>query len=108
MEIAEIITADGEVFGKEDLSDKKVQFNLLKHLDFNTVQEFYFNKMIMTTTREKETKSNGSNGATAMNILDNLKWGFIKPYVDGLIEKGYLIKRQSINSEMYFLKQKKK
>lgn len=108
MEIAEIISTDGEVFTKENLSDRLLQLNLLKQIDFNILQEFYFNKIIISTTREKESKSNGSNGAVPINILDNFKWNCIEPYVDELITKGYLIKKQSINSEMYFTKKKTK
>lgn len=106
MEIAEIITTDGEIFTKEDLSNKKLQFNLLKHLDFNTIQEFYFNKTIVANVKEKEQKSGGSNGATIIDILDNFKSSKIEPYIAELIKKGYLIKRESINLDVYFTKQK--
>ena len=108
MEIAEIISTDGEVFTKENLSDRALQLNLLKHIDFNIIQEFYFNKLIVSTIKEKESKSNGSNGLIPIDILDKLKWSSIEPYVNELITKGYLVKKQSINSEMYFTKQKKK
>jgi hypothetical protein len=108
MEIAEIISTDGEIFTKENLSDRALQLHLLKQIDFNIIQEFYFNKLIVSVTREKETKSNGSNGCTPINILEKFKWNFIEPYVNELISKGYLIKKQSINSEMYFTKQKTK
>ena len=108
MEIAEIISIDGEVFTKEDLSNKKIQFDLLRQIDFNTVQEFYFNKLIVSTTREKETKSNGSNGLIPIDLLDKLKWSSIEPHVNELIVKGYLEKIKFINGEMYFTKQKTK
>lgn len=107
MEIAEIITTDGEVLTTENSLDKSIEFALLKKIDFNTIQEFYFNRVIISTVREKQLKSNNSNGATPINILDKLKWNYIEPYVELLIEKGYLQKRQSINSEVYFIKNKK-
>jgi len=107
MQIAEIISTDGEVFTKDNLSDRILQLTILKHIDFSIVKEFYLNKLIISTTIEKELKSNGSNGAVPINILDNFKWNLIEPYVNELIAKGYLVKKQSINSEMYFTYKKK-
>ena len=108
MKIAEIITTDGEVITIEDLKEKKLQFELLTQLDFNTVREYFIKKTIMLLAKERETKSGGSNGITSIDILENFKWKDLQVYLDDLVHKGSLIRKQSINTEVYFTKQKTK
>ena len=108
MKIAEIITTDGEVITSENLKEKKVLFELMAQLDYNVVREFFIKKTIILLTKEKEKNSGGSNGLTPVNVIEEFKFRDIEVYLEELVQKGSLVKRQSINTEVYFTKQKVK
>jgi hypothetical protein len=106
MKIAEIITTDGEVITEENLKEKKVLFELLSQVDFNSLREFFIKKTIILLTKDKEKKSGGTNGLTPIEVMEEFKWKDIEVYLEELVQKGSLVKRQSINTEVYFTKQK--
>ena len=108
MKIAELITIDGEVITAEDLKEKKLQFELLTQLDFDAIREYFIKKTIILLAKQKETKSGGANGITPIDILEDFKWKDLQVYLDDLVKKGSLVKKQSINTEVYFTKQKTK
>jgi hypothetical protein len=108
MKIAEIITTDGEVITDENLKEKKIVFELLSQLEYNAVKEFFIKKTIILLTKDKEKKSGGSNGLTALDVIEHFKWNDLQVYLDDLVQKGSLIQKQSINTEVYFTKQKTK
>lgn len=108
MKIAEIITTDGEVITNENLKEKKVLFELMAQLDYNFVREFFIKKTIILLTKEKEKNSGGSNGLTPLNVIEEFKFKDIEVYLDELVQKGSLVKRKSINTDIYFTKPKTK
>lgn len=95
MKIAEIISTDGEVITNESLKEKKVVFELLAQLEYNAVKEFFIKKTIILLTKDKETKSGGSNGLIAMDVIEHFKWNDLQVYLDDLVLKGSLIKKHN-------------
>jgi hypothetical protein len=102
--IAEVILNDGEVLSRSELnSDLEFQFKILNSLDFEILKSFFIKKTIIQAVKEKQNKSNGSNGITTIELLDIFKWKDIEFYIKDLEEKKIIKKKQGVNLEMYFM-----
>jgi hypothetical protein len=102
--IEEVILNDGEVLSRSELnSDLEFQFKILNYLDFEILKSFFIKKTIIQAVKEKQNKSNGSNGITTIELLDIFKWKDIEFYIKDLEEKKIIKKKQGVNLEMYFM-----
>jgi len=102
--IAEVILNDGEVLSRSELnSDLEFQFKILNSLDFEILKSFFIKKTIIQAVKEKQKKSNGSNGITTIELLNVFKWSDIDTYVKELEQKNIIKKKDGINLEMYFM-----
>jgi len=102
--IAEVILNDGEVLSRSELnSDLEFQFKILNSLDFEILKSFFIKKTIIQAVKEKQNKSNESNGITTIELLDIFKWKDIEFYIKDLEEKKIIKKKQGVNLEMYFM-----
>jgi hypothetical protein len=102
--IAEVILNDGEVLSRSELnSDLEFQFKILNSLDFEILKSFFIKKTIIQAVKEKQKKSNGSNGITTIELLNIFKWSDIDAYIDELEQKNIIKKKDGINLEMYFM-----
>jgi hypothetical protein len=105
--IAEIITTDGEVHALSDFnSEKEFEYKILNSLEFETIRDFFIKKTIIDAVREKHNSSNGSNGVTTVDLLNLFKWKDIQTYINELVEKKIIQKKQGISLEMYFIYKK--
>jgi len=102
--IAEIIFNDGEVLSSSEFgSDLEFQFKILNSLDFESIRSFFIKKTIIDAVKEKHKASNGSNGVTTVELLNIFKWKDIEVYIQELVNKNIIEKKQGINLEMYFI-----
>jgi hypothetical protein len=105
--VAEIVFDDGEVLSSSEFgSVLEFQFKILNSLDFETVRSFFIKKTIIEVVREKHKASNGSNGITTVELLNIFKWKDIDIYVQELVDKKIIEKKQGVNLEMYFINKK--
>jgi hypothetical protein len=105
--IAEIISVEGEVFSVTDFgSQNEFDFKILNSLDFEIIKAFFIKKTIIDTIRHKHKISNGSNGVTTVELINLFKWNDIEVYIDELVAKKFIVKKQGISLEMYFLTKK--
>jgi hypothetical protein len=102
--IAEIIFNDGEVLSSSEFgSDLEFQFKILNSLDFETIRSFFIKKIIIDAVKDKHKASNGSNGVTTVELLNIFKWKDIEVYIQELVNKKIIEKKQGVNLEMYFI-----
>jgi hypothetical protein len=102
--IGEIVFNDGEVLSSSEFgSDLEFQFKILNSLDFETVRSFFIKKSIIEFVKEKTQASNGSNGATSIELLNIFKFKDIDFYVKELVDKKIIKSKQGVNLEMYFI-----
>jgi len=105
--IAEIITTDGEVHALSDFnSEKEFEYKILNSLEFETIRDFFIKKTIIDAVREKHNSSNGSNGVTTVDLLNLFKWKDIDIYINELVQKKIIQKKQGVSLEMYFIYKK--
>ena len=105
--VAEIILNDGEVFSLNDFgSQNEFDFKILNSLDFEIVRTFFIKKTIIDTIRLKHKTSNGSNGVTTIELINLFRWNDIDIYLNELVEKKFIVKKQGISLEMYFIAKK--
>ena len=102
--VAEIVFNDGEVLASSEFgSDLEFQFKILNSLDFETVRSFFIKKTIIEVVKEKHKISNGSNGVTTVDLINIFKWKDIEVYIQELVDKKIIEKKQGVNLEMYFI-----
>ena len=102
--VAEIVFDDGEVLSSSDFgSILEFQFKILNSLDFETIKSFFIKKTIIEVVKERHKTSNGSNGVTTVELLDIFKWKDLDFYIQELVDKKIIEKKQGINLEMYFI-----
>jgi hypothetical protein len=105
--VAEIVFDDGEVLSSSEFgSVLEFQFKILNSLDFETIKSFFIKKTIIEVVKERHKTSNGSNGVTTVELLDVFKWKDIEVYIQELVDKNIIEKKQGINLEMYFIYKK--
>ena len=105
--IAEIITTDGEVHNLSDFNfEKEFEYKIMNSLEFETIRDFFIKKTIIDAVREKHNSSNGSNGVTTVDLLNLFKWKDIETYINELVEKKIIQKKQGVSLEMYFIYKK--
>jgi hypothetical protein len=105
--IAEIISTDGEVHALSDFnSEKEFEYKILNSLGFENIRDFFIKKTIIDAVREKHNSSNGSNGVTTVDLLNLFKWKDIDIYINELVQKKIIQKKQGISLEMYFIYKK--
>jgi hypothetical protein len=105
--IAEIILTDGEVQALSDFnSEKEFEYKILNSLEFETIRDFFIKKTIIDAVREKHNLSNGSNGVTTVELLNLFKWKDIETYINELVEKKIIQKKQGVSLQMYFIYKK--
>jgi hypothetical protein len=105
--VAEVVFDDGEVLSSSEFgSDLEFQFKILNSLDFENIKSFFIKKTIIEVVREKHKASNGSNGVTSVELLNIFKWKDVDIYVQELVSKKIIEKKQGINLEMYFVHKK--
>lgn len=105
--VAEIILTDGEVLASGDFnSEKEFEFKVLNSLDFESVKDFFIKKSIITTVKNKHNSSNGSNGVTSVELLNLFKWNDLQSYIDELVDKKIIQKKQGVSLDMYFIYKK--
>jgi hypothetical protein len=105
--IAEIISSEGVVNTLSDFkSQKEFEYKILNSLEFETIRDFFIKKTIIDAVREKHNLSNGSNGVTTVDLLNLFKWKDIETYINELVEKKIIQKKQGVSLEMYFIYKK--
>jgi len=105
--IAEIISNEGEVFTESDFkSEKEFEYKILNSLEFETIKDFFIKKTIIEALKQKDNFSNGSNGATTVELLNIFRWEDIELYINELEQKKIIQKKQGISLEMYFIYKK--
>lgn len=105
--IAEIVCCDGEVLSNSECnSEKEFEFKILNNLEFENVRSFFIKKIIIDIVKERHKTSNGSNGVTTVELLDIFKWKDLEIYIQELLDKKIIQKKQGINLEMYFIYKK--
>jgi len=105
--VAEIILTDGEVLASGDFnSEKEFEFKVLNSLDFESVKDFFIKKTIITTVKNKHNSSNGSNGVTSVELLNLFKWNDLQSYIDELVDKKIIQRKQGVSLDMYFIYKK--
>jgi len=102
--IAEIISNDGEVHALSDFnSEKEFEYKILNSLEFETIRDFFIKKTVIDAVKDKHKASNGSNGVTTVELLNIFKWKDIEVYIQELVNKKIIEKKQGVNLEMYFI-----
>ena len=105
--IAEIILTDGEVIPASNLgSQKEFEFKVLNSLDFENIKTFFIKKSIIEAIKQKHNLTNGSNGATTIELLNLFKWDDIELYIKELEEKNIILKKKGENLEIYLINKK--
>jgi hypothetical protein len=105
--IAEIISDDGEVVSLSNFgSQEEFEFKILNSFDFDTMKSFFIKKTLIEAIRAKHNSTNGSNGATIIELSNLFKWNDILVYLNELESKKFIEMRKGINSDMYFIYKK--
>ena len=87
-------------------SEKEFEYKILNSLGFENIRDFFIKKTIIDAVREKHNSSNGSNGVTTVDLLNLFKWKDIDIYINELVQKKIIQKKQGISLEMYFIYKK--
>jgi len=107
--VAEIISADGEVISINDFSSQEeLDFNLLKMIDFEIIKAFFIKKTLVDLVRDKHNQTQGHNGLTTVEASRLVKWEDIETYLNELEQKKVIKKKKGVNLDMYFLIKKLK
>lgn len=107
--VAEIISADGEVISINDFSSQEeLDFKLLKMIDFEIIKSFFIKKTLVDLVRAKHNLTHGHNGLTAVEASRLVKWEDVQTYLNELEQKKVVKKKKGVNLDMYFLIKKLK